>query len=120
MRVFCDECCDGSLVAALRAAGHDVRYAAEGDPGREDGDVLARAATEGLLLVTEDKGFAELVVRLFKPCAGLVLVRFPTAVRRLKAGAVVALLALGPEHVMGWTTSVTPAGSRRRRLPVQK
>jgi hypothetical protein len=36
VRLLVDECCDRRLVAALREAGHDVRYGLEIDPGASD------------------------------------------------------------------------------------
>jgi hypothetical protein len=36
VKLLVDECCDPRLVAALREAGHDVRYVLETDPGASD------------------------------------------------------------------------------------
>ena len=46
MRFLADECCDRLLVAALRAAGHDIRYAAENDRGASDDLILAAARAD--------------------------------------------------------------------------
>jgi len=41
VRFLADESCDFSVVAALRAAGHDVSAIVEINPGAEDEVVLA-------------------------------------------------------------------------------
>lgn len=61
MRFLADESCDFAVVRALRAAGHDVRAVAEAMPGGDDEDVIALAARDHRLLLTEDKDFGQLV-----------------------------------------------------------
>lgn len=64
MKLLADECCAARLVGALRDHGHDVLYAAETMQGKPDRSILRRAYDERRLLLTEDKDFGELVVRL--------------------------------------------------------
>ena len=92
MRLLADECCDASLVDALRADNHDVLYAVETLRGASDDDILDRAFSEHRLLVTEDKDFGELVYRLGLPTEGVVLLRFDVADRALKATRLLDLL----------------------------
>jgi predicted nuclease of predicted toxin-antitoxin system len=75
VRFLADEsCCDGSLVQALRTAGHDVRLAAV-DMRGEDDDVVAEAAlADRRVLITKDRDFGQLVFAIF------VVVR-PTRIR---------------------------------------
>jgi predicted nuclease of predicted toxin-antitoxin system len=84
VRFLADECCDASLVAALREQGHDVLYAIEKLRGATDEVLLTRAFVEQRLLLTEDKDFGELVYRLRQPAHGVVLLRFDTSDRFLK------------------------------------
>jgi predicted nuclease of predicted toxin-antitoxin system len=70
-----DECCDALLVAGLRSDGHDVPYVKEIAPGSDDHTVLQMAAAQQRILLTEDKDFGELVVRLRLPAYGIVLLR---------------------------------------------
>jgi len=70
-----DECCDALLVAGLRSDGHDVLYIKEIAPGSDDQAVLAMAAGQQRILLTEDKDFGELVVRLKLPAYAIVLLR---------------------------------------------
>jgi predicted nuclease of predicted toxin-antitoxin system len=71
VRLLADECCDPRLVAALRGAGHDVRYVLESDAGASDEHVAALSAEQGRILITEDKDFGELALRHGKPYPGL-------------------------------------------------
>jgi len=57
MKFLADECCDASLVEALREDGHDVLYVLESLRGATGEKILARAFSEERLLVTEDKDF---------------------------------------------------------------
>ena len=65
-----------SVVAGLRAAGHDVLSVKESMRGESDEVVLARARAEQQLVLTHDKDFGELAFRfgLTAPC-GVVLLR---------------------------------------------
>ena len=86
MRWVADECVDAGLVRRLRGAGHEVLYVAEIAPRSVDVQVLQRAEDENRILLTEDKGFGELVLRLRMMVPGLVLLR------------------IGPErHILKWT-----------------
>jgi predicted nuclease of predicted toxin-antitoxin system len=75
VNLLADECCDALLVAGVRADGHDVVYMKEVAPGTDDDTVLRMAAGQQRILLTEDKDFGEMVVRLKLPAYGLVLFR---------------------------------------------
>lgn len=75
MIVLADECVAGEVVARLRADGHAVEATGVTAAGAADDDVLARAAGSGRLLLTADKDFGELVYRLRRVHAGVVLLR---------------------------------------------
>jgi predicted nuclease of predicted toxin-antitoxin system len=74
-----DECCDAPLVSGLRSDGHDVLYVKEIAPGSDDETVLQTAAAQQRILLTEDKDFGELVVRLKLPAYGIILLRMNPA-----------------------------------------
>jgi predicted nuclease of predicted toxin-antitoxin system len=84
LKFFADECCDAGIVASLRKEGYDVIYALEEKPGLPDDMVLQKAYVERRILLTEDKDFGELVFRLRKPAAGIVLIRITVRLRHLK------------------------------------
>jgi predicted nuclease of predicted toxin-antitoxin system len=79
VKLAADECCDALLVNGLRQDGHDVWYVMESARGMDDQSILGRAAAEDRVLVTEDKDFGELVVRLGLPAHGIVLLRIDPA-----------------------------------------
>ena len=75
MNFLVDEGVDAPIVRTLREKGHDVLYIAELDPGIDDEVILEQARNENRILITLDKDFGELVFRLEKIHAGVVLVR---------------------------------------------
>lgn len=101
MRLLADECCSAGLVSALRADGHDVLYALEACPGASDDAILECAFSQSRLLLTEDKGFGELVYRLGLPARGIILLRFDVADRALKASRMRELLVQRGEQLHG-------------------
>lgn len=75
MRLLADECVDRRVCEGLRAAGHEVVEIATFRPGSSDVEVLAEAKRLGLVLLTRDKDFGELVVRHAAESCGVVLLR---------------------------------------------
>ncbi|MCA1458549.1 DUF5615 family PIN-like protein [Bradyrhizobium sp. BRP22] len=84
MRWLVDECVGAPLVASLRLLGHDVLYIAEAAAGLSDADVVAFAAREKRILLTEDKDFGELIFRRERTIPGLVLIRIGSENTSLK------------------------------------
>lgn len=118
MRLLADENVPLPSVWVLRAAGLDVAAVAEDAPGAEDGDVLARAAREGRLLLTFDRDFGELVFR--RGAAGEPGVIYCRFVPRTptEAGELLVRLAREPGvSFEGQFTVVDRDHVRRRRLP---
>jgi predicted nuclease of predicted toxin-antitoxin system len=76
MRLLADECLDGRVIAGLRSAGHDVLAVRDSGRGSDDDSVLAGARRERRVLVTEDKGFGDLIVHHKLDVPGLVLLRY--------------------------------------------
>lgn len=75
MKLLADESVDRPIVLRLRADGHDVAFIAEDSPALSDRGVLARAVQEGVVLVSADKDFGELVYRDRRPHRGVLLLR---------------------------------------------
>ena len=66
-----------ATVRALRAAGHDVYSATESCAGAADEILLARADADRRLMITFDRDFGELAVRLRRGAAGgVIFLRF--------------------------------------------
>jgi len=76
MKLLAYESVDRPIVEYLRQEGHDVEFIAEIAPGIADPEVLARAWQAGVILLTADKDFGELVYRQRLPHAGVLLLRF--------------------------------------------
>ena len=92
MRFLADESVDFAVVRALRDAGHDVLPVQEVIAGAPDRDVIALAATEGRVLLTEDKDFGWLFFASGEHSTGVVLVRYPASARSGLGRAVVSLV----------------------------
>lgn len=111
-----DECFSGLLLKALRAAGFDVSRSADLLPAAMDEQVLAIAYAEGRVLLTEDRDFGELVVRLGLPTHGVVRVDLRSLERSAREVRLVeALTSLG-SGVEGALVTVEPTRTRVRRL----
>jgi predicted nuclease of predicted toxin-antitoxin system len=76
VRFLIDESADARLIPYLRASGHDAtRIASEHPAGLPDHAVLALAVQEARILITADRDFGELIVRLQLPHRGVILFR---------------------------------------------
>lgn len=75
MNLLADECVDLEIIERLRQEGYEVLYIAEMNPGVADEHILDLANERNALLVTADKDFGELVFRLGRIHAGVVLLR---------------------------------------------
>lgn len=116
MNFVADECCDALLVAGLRDNGHDVLYIKEVSPGATDEVVLQQAFAQQRILLTEDKDFGELVVRLGLPTYGLVLLRMNPADSAGKLTRLRYVLAHRGPRLAGSFTIVDAKKTRFRPL----
>jgi predicted nuclease of predicted toxin-antitoxin system len=117
MRWLADECVAASLVASLRDAGHDVLYIAEMATGMRDSEVIALAAAERRLLLTEDKDFGELTVRFGRPVPDLVLIRIDPANSAMQAARLNDAVARYGDGLFGRYVVIEQARMRIRDLP---
>lgn len=88
MRFLADENVEQAVVDVLRAAGHDVSCVGDVLPGAADLGVLALAASQNRILVTNDKDFGRLAYREARAAVGILLLRLgcedgPENARRL-------------------------------------
>jgi predicted nuclease of predicted toxin-antitoxin system len=119
VKFLVDECCDAPLVASLRQAGHDVVFVKESAPGASDEIVLQRAAAEERILLTEDKDFGELVVRLGLPAHGIVLLRLNPADTSLKLARLRDVLQQDTSRLPHHFVVVDEDKARFRPLPTR-
>jgi predicted nuclease of predicted toxin-antitoxin system len=75
MNFLADESLDFPIITYLRNEGLNLKSVAEENPSIDDEQVLDWANTENRILITLDKDFGELVFRLRKVHAGVILLR---------------------------------------------
>ncbi len=114
MTFVIDESVDGPIVARLRDDGHEVLYVAEMAPSITDDEVLEWANRHRALLVTTDKDFGELVFRLERIHAGIVLLRLAGLTLEAKADIVAGAIHLHGAEMMGAFTVISPSTIRIR------
>jgi predicted nuclease of predicted toxin-antitoxin system len=117
VRFLADESCDFAVVAALRAAGHDVAALAEINRGATDPVVLTLARSEHRVLLTEDKDFGLLAYAGGKETAGVVLIRFPGNARSALGDAVVTVVQELTDRMIGAFVVIEPGRARVSRAP---
>lgn len=118
MKFAADECCDAMLVAGLWADGHDVWYTVESARGADDETVLKSDADEDRILLTEDKDFGELVIRLGLPAFGIILLRMNPADTAAKLLRLREVLRGHSDRLAGSFVVVDSAKTRFR--PIQR
>ena len=116
MRLAADACIAGSLVRALREAGHDVTYAMEGPPGIPDAQILADAFSEERLLLTEDHDFGSLAVREGRSTHGVVLIELYGLSEERRNQRALSVLELGAAELAGRFTVIEPSRTRSRAI----
>ncbi len=92
MRFLLDESSGKRLARLLSAAGHDVVYVGDVMPSAPDEDVIAKAESEGRILISDDKDFGELATRLRKPASGVILLRTATTDTNKRAETLIETL----------------------------
>lgn len=111
MRFLIDHCAGRRLAAWLREQDHDVVEAREFGPDPGDRMLLARAASEGRVLVTLDKHFGRFVFLEAHEHAGLIrLPDVPAAERIAQVGRILRSHAADLEN----RKAVTVRGTRIR------
>lgn len=117
LRFLADESCDFAVVRALRAAGYDVLAVSEVMRRADDSEVIAQAARERRILLTEDKDFGWLVFASHVASAGVILVRFPGNARTTLGQAIRQLVEEQGEELKHSFTVVQPGHVRISRPP---
>jgi predicted nuclease of predicted toxin-antitoxin system len=113
MRLLLDTCVWGGAVNEIRMAGHDVIWSGDWSEDPGDDEILARAYSEGRILVTLDKDFGELAIVFGKPHYGIV--RLVNLGARQQAMTCLHVLALhGVELESGAIVTVSPGRIRIR------
>ena len=116
MKFLADECFDARLAQFIRQLGHDVSFQSEAFEGASDKAVLSRAAAEERILLTEDKDFGELVIRLRLPAYGVIFVRLEGLTLEHKQSRLSLLLKNGAARLPRHFTVVETKRTRFRPL----
>jgi predicted nuclease of predicted toxin-antitoxin system len=116
VKLLADERCDALMVAGLRADGHDVLYVKESARGATDVVILQLGAEQQRILLTEDKDFGELVVRLGLPSYGIILLRVAAAASDIKLTRLQELLDDPTRPLAGCLVVVDEEKARIRPL----
>ena len=115
MNLLADEGVDRQIVERLRQDGHEVLYVLEMERSLGDEDVLRHANERNALLLTADKDFGELVFRLGRPNAGVVLVRLAGLSPKIKGEIVTAVFRQHAAEMTQAFSVISPGMVRIRR-----
>lgn len=113
MNFVADENIDQPIVSKLRAAGHTVLAIAEMEPSISDEVVLDKANQQGMVLLTSDKDFGELIYRDRRYVFGIVLIRLSGLTATTKADLVLSVVE---EHAYKLAHAFTVISLRNVRI----
>lgn len=107
-------------VRLLREAGHYVVSIIQEAPGSKDEDILKRAHTERLIILTFDRDYGELIYRhKALPPAGVVYFRFTPATPSEPAEIFLNVIDRAALSVFGKFTIVERGRVRQRSLYIE-
>lgn len=109
-----DESVDGPIIARLRDDGHTVTAVREVAPGAPDPDVLRLATDAGVVLITADTDFGELVFSEGQASAGVLLLRLKGLSPAMKASVTAAAIQTHGSQLPGQFVVVEPGKVRVR------
>ncbi len=117
MRFLADECCDFTIVKALRSAGFEVLLAADSGPGAADEVIIDLALEEESILITEDKDFGRLLFAYGLETMGVIFLRYPHSARIQVAEELVEFIHQQGKRINGSFVTVQPGRIRIGRIP---
>lgn len=107
-----DECTGPAAARWLEREGHDVWSVYDQSPGADDSMVIDLALRENRILVTNDKGFGEMVFREGRLHAGVLLLRLEDERPGNKIAALDRVLQAYGEELPGSFAVVTERSIR--------
>lgn len=113
--LLADEGVDKPIVESLRAAGFNVTYILETNPGVEDERILTVAYLQQRVLITQDKDFGELVFRLQQAHYGVILIRLQGYAPAVKAEITTSLILRYQNLLIKSFTVIQPNAIRIRK-----
>ena len=115
-KILIDECVPLLVVDALEAAGYEILLVKDVCPGCKDDEVLRLASEQGYILLTRDKGFGELIIRLQKKVPGIIRYNLFGMPFDRQAKYIVSALKNAPKPLAGHITTVEPGRVRQRPI----
>jgi predicted nuclease of predicted toxin-antitoxin system len=116
MKFVADQCVNEGVINRLRQDGHEVISIRETKPGAKDPIILEYGYQQGILLITYDLDFGELVVRRGLFTSGVIQVRLEDVTVRLKAEIVSSQIKKHEQELLGAFTTISKGNVRIRRL----
>lgn len=113
MKIIADENVDQPIISRLRKAGHEVHAIIEMEAGISDKEVLHLATQKGIVLLTSDKDFGELVYRDRKSACGIVLIRLAGLTNKDKSEIVARVIS---EHANELENAFTVISAKNLRI----
>jgi predicted nuclease of predicted toxin-antitoxin system len=113
MKFVADENIDLPIIARLRNDGHEVHAVMEMSAGISDDEVLKQANRQGVVLLTGDKDFGELVYRDKRYNCGIVLIRLSGLHNNEKAEIVASVIR---DHASELENAFTVISHRNLRI----
>lgn len=118
MRFLANENIPLPSVNRLRMAGYDTVAVAEELSGAKDSEILARAASEGRIVLTFDRDYGELIYRLGLPSpAGVIYFRFDPVTPEEAADLLLQLVSVSNLSLEKKFTVMERRQVRQRPLP---
>jgi predicted nuclease of predicted toxin-antitoxin system len=117
MRFVVDECTGTAVAKWLRAQQHDVFSVFEQARGASDDEILAKAAAEDRVLITNDKDFGEKVFRDRAAHKGVIFLRLDDERADNKIAVLQRLFAGYADQLAGRFVVVTELAVRIAAAP---
>jgi predicted nuclease of predicted toxin-antitoxin system len=116
LKFLADENCDFVVIRALRSAGHDVLAISESYPGAEDTFVIELAINDNRILLTEDKDFGQLTYAYSAKRSGVILIRYPSAIRSTLGNDISQFVKRHEEKLKGTFVVIQPGRARFTKM----
>jgi predicted nuclease of predicted toxin-antitoxin system len=116
VKILADESVDFPVVKLLRCKNFTIDYITEIKPGISDDQVINLAKQKERILLTADKDFGELIYRLNKVSAGIILYRLPGFNNKQKARLILKILQDYDTDLPGSFTVITKKQVRIKKI----